>query len=182
MRSSQIAGNKPLKTTTYTSGTGTYVPLVPGSWVRLTVVGGGAGGSGYNVSGVSGPGGATVVAWIRLSGPVDWAIGAGGLGGQPASAMGGGAGGTTHFGAVRAAGGPPPINVTVKGGGDGVGGVVTAGGDGLANSRGGNSLYGVGGDYPGGHATGYGAGGGGFTAGQGGNGSGGLIIVEEFGA
>ena len=41
---SQFTGAKPIRVVTYTSGTGTFTPLVSNSWCRVTVVGGGGAG------------------------------------------------------------------------------------------------------------------------------------------
>ena len=53
---SQFFGTKPIRVVEYTSGSGTFTPLVSNSWCRITLVGGGAGGNRV-VNGVSGSGG-----------------------------------------------------------------------------------------------------------------------------
>ena len=232
MNLGQIEGGSAIRTVTYTSGTGTFTPLVANSWCRVTLVGGGSGGAN---GGRGGGGGATVVARLRIpSGSVDWAVGAGSAGAAASSSVVAAAGGITYFGRLFAEGARAPASVTVSsdtGGrlvaqpdkiGSMFGDASVAGGCGGAyitssgvsggsvgdpsitnafpfntggqgggmngGGGGGNSLYGNGGDggvsgAPGQAGTGYGAGGGGsvgaFAAG---NGSGGLIIIEEFGA
>lgn len=176
---SQFFGSRPVKTTTYTSGSGTFTPLVSDSWCRVTLVGGGGGGSAHG-----GAGSGTSVLWVRLSGPQSYAIGAGGVGGDAASSFGA-TGGTTNLGPLRQVGGNgSPWNFAGTGGSGSSGaGLGNAGENGLnGGGRGGNSMYGSGGASGGNSGTGYGSGGGGIGAGTGGNGTGGLIIIEEFGA
>jgi len=124
--SSFFSGGKPLQVNTFTSGTGQYTPLNPGpaggSWVRVTVVGGGAGGAGGNgasafqsgavggaAGGIGGGGAGVNSAWLRLMNPVPYVVGAGGSGGaggpQPAPLVLGQAGSSTTFGGITASGG-----------------------------------------------------------------------------
>lgn len=99
-------GGKPARITTYTSGTGTFVPLSTStSYARITIVGGGQGGfpgNGFfggppSPGGAGGAGGATVIFWQKLFQNETYAVGAGG---GP-----NGNGGTTRFGRMTATGG-----------------------------------------------------------------------------
>lgn len=101
---------RPLRVTTYTSGSGTFSPLVPNSWCRVTLVGAGAGGrrpqlGAANLPGGGGGGGAqTVTAWMLFAGPQSYAVGAAGLGATADNTYGT-SGGNTVLGALIAQGG-----------------------------------------------------------------------------
>lgn len=110
MRLSEFFPNgKPTRVTTTTSGSGTFTPLVTPCWVRVTLVGGGAGGYGGSNSTSStaygGGAGQTVVAWLRLTSSVGYSVAASAPGG-PAGVSGDGTnGGVTTFGTLTAQGG-----------------------------------------------------------------------------
>jgi hypothetical protein len=199
---SQFTGtSKPLKVTTYTSGSGTFTPEYTG-WCRITLVGGGgggggsvwipaSGGGGFPTQG-GGPGGAAGAIsfyWAEISGPIAYSVGTGGeggpaTGGAPPNGQSGTNGGNTTFGSF-----------TAHGGGGG-----SNGAEGFYGTPGQSCLYGAGGqtvtveqtvapytNNPVMNGKGYGAGGaGGHGASQGaytkaGDGAGGLIIIEEYG-
>lgn len=111
---SQFAGG-PAKVTQYTSGSGNYTPISTNlSWARVTVVGGGAGGSsGNGANNLSSPGwsggaGATKVEWIKLNeATYSYAVGSGGGGGAAGSAnkQAGNSGSRSYFGQIVAQGG-----------------------------------------------------------------------------
>lgn len=106
---SQFFGCKPLKTTIYTSGSGTYTPIDTNSWVRVTMVGGGGGGgSNGSSTGGGGGGGETISGFpLRLDGGTAYVVGAGGA----AAANGS----SSVFGLLRAAGGRTPWSSSVSG-------------------------------------------------------------------
>lgn len=175
---------KPVRTTIYTSGTGTYRPTSTNAWCQITLVGGGgAGGSGRYGGGWQGGAAAVFSAFVKLPGPVSYSVGAGGT--QVNSAAGNN-GGNTTLGSYTATGG--------------AGGRLYR--ENLVADRylegppGESSPFGSGGQggtpYANGAAGGgYGSGGGsagldrssGITNSwaEGGNGAGGLIIIEDFG-
>lgn len=102
MRLSEFFPNgKPARVTTLTSGSGTFTPLVTPAWARVTLVGGGAGGSaGSNGTGSTAYGGGagqTIVAWQRLTSSVSYSV--------AASAPSATNGGVTTFGTLTAHGG-----------------------------------------------------------------------------
>ncbi len=188
---SQFSGVKPLRTVVYTSGTGTFTPLVSNSWCRVTMLGGGGGGAGRATVDYASAGAASgcAVVWWRCPGAVTYAVGAAGTGGANTGAQGT-AGGTTSLGTLFQPGGSPgvfsatsPTNGGAASASFGMGAASTAGGN-STNPVGGSSPYGAGGAL-GAAGTGNGAGGGGAGTSNntaGGNGSGGLLMIEEFGA
>lgn len=152
--------------TRLTSGSGTFVPKPGTKWLRVTLLGGGAGGN-ANVSSACTGGLAAipVTYWVKntKTGYV-YAVGAAGTGLANQAGL---AGGNTTFDALTAYGALGPNQTPYQ----------------LGHSMGQNSPYGQGGGWASGagHASGYGAGGAGSApSGTGGNGSGGLIIVEEY--
>jgi hypothetical protein len=203
--------SKPVKTTYLTTGTGTFTPYIDGSWARITMCGGGAGGSrtlSYYPSASS-----TLQFYFKMLDTYSYQIGAGGIGltttGTPPD------GGTTKFGQYLVLGGQPvtstatvsfddvpllyngsayypDFNSIYIGGGAGrsVSGFTTGAGGPISHIKGGGgttsgSYFGQGGNGnnagTGGNGTGYGAAGGNGSVG-GGNGSNGVIIIEELGA
>lgn len=100
--------DKPIRTVTLTSGTGTFTPLKPNSWCRLTLVAGGAGGSRVagatsNSGGQGGGAGQALQVLVRVAGATQYSVGAAGLG---ATAVGlGTSGGSTTFGSLGVLGG-----------------------------------------------------------------------------
>lgn len=181
-----FGGSKPIRTVTITSGTGTFTPLMANSICRIVLQGAGAGGSGYNASSATpGTSGARLDVTMRVTGPQSYSIGAKGLGGIAGATTAPTNGGDTTFGTLIAPGGIARVNTAQDGPAKGRGGVYTAGEDRPgAIDRGGNSLYGPGGAANGGSAaaTSYGAGGGSANNAQGGDGAGGVLTIEEFGA
>ncbi len=228
------SSGKPLRVVRYTSGSGTFTPLAVNSWVRVTVVAGGGGGANVSPAQATGANGGdagcTAFAWLMLTGPVNYSVGAGG-------APGSNPGNPSFFHTVKAWCSNPSTTIpndiyhVIVGGVGGQGGGTQnspgtngrmpgcsqnlstslfagqgAGGNcpgfGAGGGGGGDSLYGIGGAGGGGaingssagfvgqNGTGYGAGGGGAgcniwgggTTVLGGSGSGGIIIIEEFGA
>jgi hypothetical protein len=180
---SQFTGGKPQQVTVYDSGTGTYTPSAANAWCYVTLVGGGGGGSNCwsGGGGFGGRAGATLQRWVKLAGATSYAIGAGGAAGTP-----GAVGGSTTLGTLTAVGGQgggfgPPQGATPNNGWAG----IPAGESNFFGSAGGNSGQG------GTSATGYGSGGAGAIqnwtsgsqnfGGSGTAGSGGLIIIEDFG-
>lgn len=192
---------------TFSKATYSYLRAIR---VRLVGGGGGGGGSTTTTSGGGGGGGAYVESFITniagLNSSITVTVGAAGTGGS-AGANAGTAGGESSFGTLLAGGGggggqPSGGSFVDDNGGD----VTTAGdlnipgGDGgprtattaYANSPGGGSMFGFAGTtYPasasnitGLPARGYGAGGSGGRAQSsnvaGGNGAGGLVIVELY--
>ncbi len=200
-------GGKPKRVVTYTSGSGTFTPLEANSWIRVTLVGGGGGGSGGCFNGSygyysglrGGAGGVNVFYFMAVLPSYSYVVGAGGTGatqvGSPGSSSGG-SGGFSSFNSMRANGGSGGV---CDGSGYSVVGTRGASNILSANSAQGtfggyfvdegSGLYGTGGangtSGNGANGTGYGAGGGGSAYGsgyKGGDGTGGLIIIEEFGA
>lgn len=51
------SGTKPLRRTEYTTGSGTFTPLVTNGWAKVTLVGGGGGGGGGNGTSTGAAGG-----------------------------------------------------------------------------------------------------------------------------
>jgi hypothetical protein len=162
----------PTQPPTYlTSGSGNFAPKATTQWMKVTLLGGGAGGnSTSSPSTVCSGGNAAlpVTHWVKKTkARYAYAIGAGGVG---VNAGAGGDGGDTTFDTLTAYGARSaalnPAQVSNSGG--------------LANGE--NSPYGKGGAWGSGNANGYGAGGGGTSGGSstGGNASGGLIIIEEY--
>jgi len=93
---------KPERVTTYTSGTGTYKPTEANAWCYVILVGGGGGGrqpNGPNCPTSGGGGGCVYQTWIKItsSAGVSYAVGAGGAAGA--------AGGNTTFSTLTATGG-----------------------------------------------------------------------------
>lgn len=167
----QFVGGKPISVTTYTSGSGNYSPSATNAWCYVTVVGGGGGGEQglASMGGAGGTAGAVWQQWIQLSGSTSYAVGAGGASSTDGS--------NTTFGTITAVGGQ-------RGGGD----AVTIEKFSAAALPGESGQYGSGGrggrdaSKAGGAGGGYGAGGGGGCLNTaGGAGSGGLIIIQDFG-
>lgn len=93
---------KPERVTTYTSGTGTYKPTEANAWCYVILVGGGGGGrqpSNTSTPTTGGGGGCVYQTWIKItsSAGVSYAVGAGGAAGT--------AGGNTTFSTLTATGG-----------------------------------------------------------------------------
>lgn len=184
-----VGGLKPKRVTVYTSGTGTFTPLVSGSWCRITMVGGGGGGGkpgGASFGGAGGSAGVTLPGiWMRIDSAIAYAVGAAGVGAtvgdQPGTA-----GGNTTLGSLIAPGGPGPVDYltanpggkagSVNAAGDsyGISGAIVGGAGGSAPSAGSSSTPGnagwrpgfalvttIGGNGPAGGAGGTAAGGGG---------------------
>lgn len=178
----------PLRTTIYTSGTGTYVPTVNNARCFVTVIGGGGGGdvtAGY--AGGAGGGTSQLMLTVPAAG-FPYAVGAGGAVGS--------AGGTSYFGSLYAGGGSPGAsNAYTPIGGYGT--LLMGGGALISNDSymrvpassgsttslttgnlvtGGYSLMGIGGTstVP---AYGYGAGGYSQAAG-----TSGVVIIYDYGA
>lgn len=182
-------GSKPLRVVTYTTGSGTFTPLTPGSWCNVTVVGGGGGGgfggaglsiSTYGEAGFGGNSGAAYSVMYQVVTTAAYAVGAAGAGGIWSTVTPAGNGAATTFGTLSAVGGQK-----------GAAGYGAYRPDHIAGYSGASASYGSGGCgnnlLAGSAATGYGCGGGGGSSGTGGTGynggagSGGLIIIEEFG-
>lgn len=173
-----MPGGKPRQVTTYTSGSGTYTPVAPNSWCRITLIGGGGYGSGaqgcYSSSyGAAGVAGQWLQQWTKVVSTASYAVGGGGYwtnSGYPHYQVqtGPGAGNTSFNGITAAAGASHNFNA---------------------------GLYGYSGYIPGAlgiynHGSSYGRAGGGAAASNpngcspyyaGGNGTGGFILVEDFG-
>lgn len=170
-----------IKRTVYTSSTGTHTWDTATKVAVVTMLGGGAGGAGGGTSSFyqgGGSSGTTIVYIDTLVFPTaTYIVGAGGLGGSGL----GTSGGFSQFGPYKQLGGKADVNAVSNaasesstGGGAGVNGEQLENG----HNNGASSLYGLGGQSLGDSATGYGAGGAAGTTS--GNGSGGLIIVEEY--
>jgi hypothetical protein len=185
----------------------------------VEVLGGGGGGGGSAATsagqisgGTGGAGGGYTRGWLTSG--FDGATVTVGAGGAPGAAgAAGGNGGTSSFGAALSAtggGGGPAGTAGTTGanvgplGGTGTGGAINIRGETgegpfgigsvpiIRSGRGGDSLYGAGGNNAvsfasGGNASGYGAGGGGSACppstgspASGGSGTGGMIIVREY--
>jgi hypothetical protein len=185
-------GAKPKQVTTYTSGTGNYTPSAPNAWCYVTLVGGGGGGCGAGggtpggYGGYGGRAGAVLQRWVQLSGSTAYAVGAGGTGGGNGGGVGNN-GGSTTLDSLSAVGGNrggycPPQGAWPN---TGASGIVP----GESSSFGSAGCNGI--SQSADNATGFGSGGGGSiqtwnggspgSGGTGGNGSGGLIIIEDFG-
>lgn len=109
---------RPQRVITYTSGTGTFTPLVSNSWCRITLVGGGAGGARCSTTSGGGGGGgagAAKIVWMRLSGAVSYAVGAAGVG-ATANGTVGTAGGFSRIDSVAVMGGRVPPFTATQGG------------------------------------------------------------------
>lgn len=132
-----VAGSKPKLITSYTSGTGTYVPTENNARCLVRLQGGGAGGA---ASGAGG-GGAFIECVIRVPiAGLAYAVGAGGAAGLAGSA--------TTFGSLFAAGAPGPTGGGVPGTGAPLGisyGSVSAIGVTLLNAGGLTGISGGGG-------------------------------------
>lgn len=188
----------PLRVVELTSGSGTFAPLAPRSWCRVTVVGGGGGGGRPAASGAGaggGGGGGTNARWVRVDAGVTYSVGAGGAV-QSTLNTAGNSGSSSRFWVIAASGGvggPTTGGTGAPGGITGndditTGGTGTTGGAGgrggtTTNSPGGKgaaSGYMIDGNYEngvsaGGGSTGgaYGGGGGGGDSAFGAGGSGG---------
>ncbi len=160
----------PIKTTTYTSGSGTFTPAVAGGLchVRMTAPGGGGGRAAAGTQGAGGAGaGVTLDFWVRLDAAVSYTVGAAGVGATTTNTSGT-AGGLCRLGTWVAPGGT--AGATASGGAAiVVGPGWVAGGKG---GSGGNGATGEAGSSPGGVPTLTGAAAGG-TASTGGGGGGG---------
>jgi hypothetical protein len=148
------------------TGTGTYRPGRGTKWLKLTMIGGGAGGSSTSAASTPCVGGDAAIAvtyWLAVTkNAYSYSIGAGGLG---VAAGAGQDGGNTTFDSFTAYGAKGPSANPATG-----------------FQPGKNSPYGQGGNSGGGAASGHGAGGGGTNGSSttGGAGSEGLILVEEY--
>ncbi len=110
---SQFRGGRPAKVEVLT-GSGNWTPPFTPCLARVTLVGGGAGGSRPSATSVGqgGSAGATVYGLLRLaSGTVSYVVGAGGTGGASNGAYGT-SGGNTYFGGLTAAGGASDVYVS----------------------------------------------------------------------
>jgi len=195
----------PLRVVSYTTGTGTFTPLVDQSRCMVRLQAGGQGGqTGQGlIGGGGGQAGAFVEVFIRVPiAGLTYAVGAGSANansyGSPTSLGAFSAGpSVTRAGSTPPAGGPGGTSdgstyATTGGTGSSFGGPAGgAGGPANGNTQGGgggggSSFFGTGGSGTtgvGGAGTGYGAGGaGGRGASAGGAGSGGYIEIWEFGA
>ena len=165
---SQFTGAKPIRVVTYTSGTGTFTPLVSNSWCRVTLVGGGGGGVGGTIApvgssaagGQGGQAGQTVTAWLRVAGSVTYSVGAGGTGGIGATVINNynsnqTNGGNTRLGTLLAQGGERGFNQSSAAGNSSVtGGLRFYGGlEGASGGSGGAGGYAEGGSA--GNAPGF---------------------------
>jgi hypothetical protein len=172
-----IPGGKPRQVTVYTSGSGTYTPVSPNSWCYVTMIGGGGpGGGGYACYGTFyggyGGSGKQLEQWTKVVSTASYSVGAGGYWWNNATYYGDNwqqvAGGTSTFNGLSAAGGG-------NGGGVRVDGQITSAVMGLGYyTHGGN--YGVAG-----WGTTVGNGNGCTNWSNGGNGNGGIIVVQDFG-
>lgn len=110
--------------TTFTSGTGTFIPAADGMWYRYTIQGSGGGGAGGNATDGGGGGGAgeelTGIIKIAIAG-IAYQVPAGGSGG--AANIFGVDGGPAVLGAIRAAGGRRGTTTLGGDGSRGLGGV-----------------------------------------------------------
>lgn len=161
----------PLKTTTYTSGTGTFTPAVDGGLCVVLLVGAGGGGGRGTVGTVGasgGSGGVSVLFSDRFTGAQSYTVGAAGVGATTTNTNGT-AGASTRLGRWVAPGGAAGLATGAAAASVTVGpGWVTGG----AGGAGGNGVAGITGSAAGGlpAATGLAAGG---TASTGGGGGGG---------
>lgn len=185
--------------TTYTSGSGNWTCPTGVTMVYVGMVGGGGGGGGGSANkGSGGGGGSSVVKYTYAVTPTNtyaYSVGAGGAG----STGGGATGGNTTFGTGTVLTVNGGTGGASNGGTAGVGGAggynadgVTggtykiAGGNGSTTGGGGGCPFGAGGspvqNDAGEAGTGYGSGGGGgWTPDKsGGNGAGGIIILEYY--
>jgi len=184
-----LAGRKgPLKTTTYTSGTGTFTPAVPGGLCRVRIVPPGGSGARSNAGSVyaAGAGGASVALdfWVIFDAAQTYVVGAAPAGAS-ANNTNGTAGGLCRLGWITAVGGAAgtaagvggaaitllsPNTAAIIGGGGGGGGNGAAGTAGHAL---GGMPGNVGNAAGGALAGGYGGGGGGGDGADGAGGAGG---------
>jgi hypothetical protein len=171
-----MPGGKPRQVTVYTSGSGTYTPVAPNSWCYVTMIGGGGpGGGGYTCYGTFyggyGGSGKLLEQWTKVVSTASYAVGAGGYWynlQNPYDNWQQVAGGTSTFNGLSAAGGG-------NGGGVRVDGQITSAVMGLGYyTHGGN--YGVAG-----WGTTVGNSNGCTSWSNGGNGNGGIIVVQDFG-
>jgi|LakMenEpi03Aug12_release.lakeMendotaPanAssembly.Ray.scaffolds.fasta_scaffold170579_4 hypothetical protein len=171
-----MPGGKPRQVTVYTSGSGTYTPVSPNSWCYVTMIGGGgSGGGGYacysTFYGGYGGSGKLLEQWTKVVSTASYAVGAGGYWynlQNPYDNWQQVAGGTSTFNGLSAAGGG-------NGGGVRVDGQITSAVMGLGYyTHGGN--YGVAG-----WGTTVGNSNGCSNWSNGGNGNGGIIVVQDFG-
>jgi hypothetical protein len=171
-----MPGGKPRQVTVYTSGSGTYTPVSPNSWCYVTMIGGGgSGGGGYacysTFYGGYGGSGKLLEQWTKVVSTASYAVGAGGYWynlQNPYDNWQQVAGGTSTFNGLSAAGGG-------NGGGVRVDGQITSAVMGLGYyTHGGN--YGVAG-----WGTTVGNSNGCSSWSNGGNGNGGIIVVQDFG-
>ena len=178
---SQAAAAGGFSNMTVFTSPGTFTTPATTTQIKVTVVGGGAGGRGAsapapgNLGGGAG-GAAIYVGPVTASTPYAVTVGAGGTGGAPSGGFGT-PGGTSSFGPLASAtGGTAPSPVT---GGTGSAGTLLLGGGDSAGASGGDSLFG-GVSSSGNAGNNYGGGGAGGSAplGAGGAGGGGVVVVE----
>jgi len=148
------------------AGTGNFIPQAGTTWLKVTLLGGGAGGN--STSGATSCSGGNaaipVTYWIQnTKSSYAYAVGAAGNG---AAGGPGGAGSDTTFDTLTGYGALSPNANPYS----------------YGETHGMSSPYGKGGAYPSVSASGFGAGGGGTGGGgaTGGNGSPGTIFVEEY--
>lgn len=178
---------KPVRTTIYTSGTGTYRPTSTNAWCQITLVGGGGAGAAGSFNTFSGGAAGVFSAFVKLPGPVSYSVGAGGT---TNSSTSGNNGGNTTLGTYTATGGAggrefrdwiTPASDFASSGMNGESSPFGNGG------RGGTYNSATNGAAGGGYGSGGGAGGQQWASGssndlsQAGAGAGGLIIIEDFG-
>lgn len=171
-----MPGGKPRQVTTYTSGSGTYTPVAPNSWCRITLIGGGgAGAGGYGCYGTFyggyGTPGQWLQQWTKVVSTASYTVGNAGYWtntGYPYYSPFQVAPGATSFNGISCGAGG-------NGGGTSASGQVT-------------SIHWSLGIYT--HGSSYGRGGYGSTTGSsngcssfaiGGNGVAGFILIEDFG-
>lgn len=176
-----FGGRRFIKRTPYTTGSGTHTWDSATKVAVVTMLGGGAGGAGGGTTSFyqgGGSSGTTIIQIDKTLFPTaTYVVGAAGLGGAGLGTDGG----FSQFGPYKQLGGNADTNaagnaasISSKGAGTGVDGEQLSNG----HNAGASSLYGTGGQTLGASATGYGAGGAAGTTS--GNGTGGLIIVEEY--